>query len=245
MSLQSLCVNGMFESRLSGSEMLGFTVSVVDRLIGGLRWGDFILLYNSRICHVISEVLFLHYWLRGGLGSSAVFVDGGNVFDPYIISESARMLGLDPEAVLRNIWVSRAFTSYQMTNLLVEGLPRVIDQKGSRLVMVSDVTSLYCDPELERFEAKKTFNTVTCYLWNLAKEKRIIVVATSPSEGAKRKRCLEYYLLGRADVAVRVDEGNCRLRLVLEKHPSKPPASVDLYLTGCGGQSLLEDFLGV
>src|SRR3989304_2742896 len=45
-------------------------------------------------------------------------IDGANAFDPYLISDLARRLGLAPQTLLRQIRISRVFTCYQP-----EGLP--------------------------------------------------------------------------------------------------------------------------
>ncbi|MBS7657421.1 hypothetical protein KEJ33_05810 [Candidatus Bathyarchaeota archaeon] len=221
-------------------------VDVLANILGGLRCGGFAVVRGSRMCHVLSELLCVRCQLpdgMGGVGSSAVFVDGGNLFDPYLASEVSLLLGLEPETALSNIWVSRAFTSHQMTALLTERLCEILNREGSRLVVVSDIAELYCDLDIGVLEAKRTFNNVTCFLWNLAREKRLLAVSTSLASRERRKRQLEHYLLGRADVVVRVDEGNAHLQLTLEKHPSEPPFSMDLCFDESVNHSLLEDYL--
>jgi len=237
---------GLPQAYASNLEALAFGVDVIDRLVGELRCGDFVVFHGSRLCHVFSELLCVRSLLpriEGGLGSSVVFVDGGNLFDPYLISENARLLGVDPEEALKRIWVSRAFTSYQLTALLTEKLSEILEREGSRLVVVSDIAGLYCDPDVGMFEANVTFNMVTRFLWNLAKEKGFLLVSTSLSSRGKWKRRLEQYLLGRADIALRADEGNPHVKLTLEKHPSKPAFSVDLFFEKSKVQSRLEDFV--
>jgi len=227
---------------------LSFGIERLDELFGGLRNGEFIVFHGSRMCHILSEWLCVRGQLpqvMGGLDSSVVFVDGGNIFDPYFISETARLFGLNPEEALKNIWISRAFTSYQMTALITEELPRILDREGSRLVVISDIASLYCDPDMGMLEAKKTFNYVTQSLGNLIKKRGIVLVATSLSSRAKRKRCLEEYLLGRASVAARVEDGNPHLKISLEKHSSQPLASTKVFFDELRAQALLEDFAEV
>jgi len=224
------------------SEASPHHIDYIDQFFGALISRGLVVLYGSRTCHVLSELLCIHNLPEGldGSDSSKIFIDGGNLFDPYYISLSARSLGLEPEKTLRNIWVSRAFTSYQMTSLLTEKLPEILDVEGSRLVVISDVAAPYCDPEVELFEATKTFNRVTCFLRNLAQKRSLLLVSTSILSRSRRKRILEQYLLGRADVALKIIEDKTCLKMMLEKHPSKSPVSADLYFRG-GTQLLLED----
>jgi hypothetical protein len=231
-------------AHISGS--LTFGDEVIDKLFGELKMGELVILHGSELCHVLSELLCIRSQLptvEGGLGSSSVFVDGGNRFDPYLISENARLLGLEPEETLKNIWISRAFTSYQLTAIVTEKLPEILNQVNSKLVVVSDIATLYCDSGIEMLEAKTTFNRVTRFLWNLVRERNLLLVVTSFSSTNRRKRTLEQYLLGRSDIAAKVEEGNPHVKLTLEKHPSKGAVSVELLFNEPRNQLLLEEFM--
>jgi hypothetical protein len=237
---------GVHQTAVRSSESLTFGVEIIDKLFGELKMGELVVLHGSQVCHVLSELLCIRSQLptaEGGLNSSAVFIDGCNRSDPYLISENARLLGLEPEETLKNIWVSRAFTSYQLTALVTEKLPEVLNRLNSRLVVVSDIATLYCDSDIELFEAKKTFNRVARFLWNLVRERNLLLVVTSFSSTNKRKRLLEQYLLGRSDVAAKIEEENLHVILTLEKHPSKPTVSVELLFNKPKNQSLLEEFM--
>jgi hypothetical protein len=239
---------GVRQTAVHDSESLTFGIEIIDKLFGKLKTGELVVLHGSQMCHVLSELLCVRSQLpsfEGGLGSSAVFVDGGNRFDPYLISENARLLGLEPEETLKNIWVSRAFTSYQLTALIAEKFPEILNRVKPKLVVVSDAAALYCDSDIGLFEAKRTFNRVVCFLWNLVRERNFLLVITSFSSTNRRKRLLEQYLLGRSDVAVKVEEGNPHLKLTLEKHPSKPSVSVELLFDEPRNQFLLEEFMEV
>src|SRR3989304_3341033 len=64
--------------------------------------------------------------LQGAIATRPLLViDGANAFDPYLISDLARRLGLAPQTLLRQIRISRVFTCYQLEALLEERLPRV------------------------------------------------------------------------------------------------------------------------
>jgi hypothetical protein len=237
---------GVRQTAVHGSESLTFGIEIVDKLFGQLKTGELAVFHGSQTCHVLSELLCVRSQLpnvEGGLGSPAVFIDGCNRFDPYLISENARLLGLDPEEALKNIWVSRAFTSYQLTALITEKLPETLNRVKPKLVVVSDAAALYCDSDIGLFEAKRTFNRVVRFLWTLAKERSFLLIVTSFSSANWRKRLLEQYLLGRSDVAAKVEEGTTHVKLTLEKHPSKPAVSVELLFDEPRNQFLLEEFM--
>jgi len=248
--MQSLCAPTLIlpHPAISGLKSLTFGIKELDSFFGGLELGDFVVFHGSWTVHILSELLCVRSQLpedEGGLNSSVVFVDGGNIFDPYLISETARQVGRSPQETLRNIWVSRAFTCYQLTALVKDELPKILDREGSRLVVISEIPSLYCDSDIGMWEAKKTFNRVTLFLWELVKQRNIILVATSLSSRSERKRRLEQYLLGRASVAARVEAGNPHAQITLEQHSSRPLACLKLFLEGPSAQSLLQDFMEV
>jgi hypothetical protein len=231
-----------------GLKRLTSGIEVLDELFRDLKRGEFVVLHGSHTCHVLSELLCVRSQLphvEGGLDSSAVFIDGGNFFNPYFISETACQYGLKPEETLKNIWVSRAFTAYQLTALITEKLPEILDQEGSKIVVISNITALYCDPDIGLCEAKRTFNKVTRFLWSLAHERDLFLVATSLPSRGKRKRRLEQYLLARTDISAKVEDGNPCLRVTLEKHPSKPSTTIRLFFGETVAQCLLEDFVAV
>jgi DNA repair protein RadA len=67
---------------------------------------------------------------EGGLGGSVIWIDTENTFRPERIRQIAESRGLDPDEVLKNIYVARAFNSnHQM--LLVEKAEDIIKEKAN------------------------------------------------------------------------------------------------------------------
>jgi hypothetical protein len=57
---------------------------------------------------------------QGGFESTnVIFIDAGNNSDVYQCVNFARQYGLDKEMVLHSILVTRAFTIYQLADLLI------------------------------------------------------------------------------------------------------------------------------
>lgn len=75
---------------------------------------------------------------EGGLGKGAIYIDTENTFRPERIKQIAELRGLDPEKVLKNIFVSRAFNSnHQM--LLVQKAEELIKEHDIGLVVVDSL----------------------------------------------------------------------------------------------------------
>jgi hypothetical protein len=204
---------------------LSFGINVVDSLFSGFEMGDFAVLHGNAVSSMLS-LLAVRCQLPiydGGLASPVIFVDGGNSFRLYEISEIAQLCGLDPSTVLQRIFISRAFTAYQMTSIVMEKLEEIITRRNAKLVLLSDALGLYLDKDVPSGEAKKVWMQVAASLRELAERRRVIIVATSPSrQYSRRKSFFHAVLCGRADVviSIRKTENFCGHTFALEKHPS-------------------------
>ena len=209
---------------------LSLGVSVMDEVFPGFEPGDFVVLYGAD-ASLVSFVLCVRGMLppeKGGLGSSVVFVDGGNSFNPYLVADIARGLGLNSRKALERIYVSRAFTAYQLSSLILEKLEPFLGRKRSRLLVVSDIASLFFDRDIPKIEAKELFIKVCTRLSEMATKKRIIVLATyHPVRRSKRGLFFEAVLFGRSNVVVKLERRGETLRFVLQDHPKINPFTMD------------------
>ncbi len=156
----------------------------------------------------------------GGLETNVTFVDGGNTFKLYNVSRLAQMHELDPKQVLEHTFISRAFTAYQMTALILENLEEAVSKLDSKLVIISDITGLYLDEDVPAAEAKEIYNQVTTYLSKFAEEKQVIIIATLlPHPHSRRNTFLHAATRGRANVVASIRSARFSQEFVLEKHP--------------------------
>jgi hypothetical protein len=205
------------------SHTLTFSIANVDDLFPGFALGDFALLYGSSTALSLSLLLTVRAQLPfqlGGLETNVIFVDGGNTFRLYNVSHIAQLHQLDPRHVLERIFISRAFTAYQMTAIILDKLKETVDKFNSRLVIISDIAGLYLDKDIPPREAKDVFNQLTIYLSRFAEENRLIILATYPPHyPSKRNAFLQEATRGRADVVISVRPIKFGEQFVLEKHP--------------------------
>lgn len=95
----------------------------------------------------------------GGFGAKAVVIDCGNSTDVYLCVSFARKYGLDPGESLSKIITARAFTIHQITSLVGQ-LPEIISEHQSKLVIISDLLSMFSDPHLDKKELKKILSNI-------------------------------------------------------------------------------------
>ncbi|MFQ6086147.1 MAG: hypothetical protein ACE5OY_07815 [Candidatus Bathyarchaeia archaeon] len=180
-------------------------------LKGGLPIG-FTVLYGPEEIHITSHSLSVRAQLpkrKGGLETSSIFIDGGNNFDPYLISDFARELDIVPEKALRNIYVSRAFTCYQLVDLLLERLTPAVRDHSSRFVVISSFPELFYDRDADTKEAHVLVRRSVMKVRRLAHRLDAVVLATVPTYFAppRRKEGVLRRILEGADYLIRVGAG--------------------------------------
>ncbi len=213
-------------------QALSFGIQNIDHVFQGFKPGNFTVLHDHPICKNLIFRLCVRCQLpeeKGGLDSSAIYVDGGNSFNPYEISAIAREFNSDPKSTLERVFISRAFTAYQLSAIVSETLEGALKRYKSRLVLISKITSLFLDRDVPAKEALELFKKMTLYLADLALKRNIIVVATcSNDEPSKRQVVLESILLRIADKTARFTETKGRLQLSIKNRGSPESLTVDI-----------------
>jgi len=79
---------------------------------------------------------------QGGLEGNVLYIDSENSFRPERIVNIAKHLKLDPDKVLKNVFIARAFNSdHQM--VLAEKAEDIIKEKNIKLIIVDSLTSQF------------------------------------------------------------------------------------------------------
>ena len=203
--------------------VLSLNMRNVNDLFSGFAIGDFAVIYGSNSVQSLTSLLCVRAQLPpqlGGFGSNVVFVDGGNTFRLYQISRLARLHQLDPTQALERIYISRAFTAYQMTALILEKLKETVKRYNAKLVIISDIAGFFLDKDVPEYEARKVYSQVTAYLSNFAKDNQIVLITTyPPHKETKRNSFLQTVTCGKANVVISLNQTKYEREFILEKHP--------------------------
>jgi len=202
---------------------LSFNFEGIDAMFPGFSLGSFAVLHGSSAVLPLSLLLCVRAQLPyqlGGLESDVVFVDGGNTFRLYDVSHVAQLHELDPREVLERIFISRAFTAYQLTSLVLDKLQNAVEEHGSKFVVISDIAGLFLDKDVPDGEAKEVFNQLSIHLSSFAEKNRVAVMATYlPHRFSKRNVFFKAVVCGRANVVASVKPSKYGQQFTLEKHP--------------------------
>lgn len=206
-------------------------IQLVDDVFPGFSYGDFAAIYGDE-AFMLGSILCVRGvspFEYGGLDSNVVFIDGGNSFNPYLVAEVARGWSLNPREVLERIFVSRAFTAYQLSALILEKLDKFLENCDADLIFVSDISSLFMDPDIPKTEAHNLFLKVCQKLGEVARNKRKIVLATyRPDKGSRRGVFFEAVLFGQINVLIKFERKYNILRFALLNHPELKPFELEI-----------------
>jgi len=119
-------------------------------------------------------------------GVPIALVDGTNRFDAYYIAEFARRVtaqrivphNVPPEQLLKNIFVSRAFTCYQMEAAITERLPAFLKRSHASVAIIFGLLDTFYDDQAPLFEVQASLQRVLLSL-RKRKEEHVSVLLAS------------------------------------------------------------------
>jgi hypothetical protein len=116
----------------AGLDMAGFESSTITLIEGPSQFVPDLLLHLSA-------------YIAGMRGRDVVFVDGGNSFNPYTLRRIAKFQQTDARTVMKKTHVARAFTEYQMNDLLTQQLLPVVNKWEPGMLAVAYLPYLFGD----------------------------------------------------------------------------------------------------
>ena len=118
----------------------------------------------------------------GGASGKAIVIDTEGTFRPERIVQIAERFGMNPEEVLENIYVCRAFSHEQQADLLVKAAGIMADDGAIKLLIVDSLTGLFRTDFVGRgqlAERQQTLNLMMARLSKIADEFNIAVFVTN------------------------------------------------------------------
>ena len=141
-----------------------FDIEEIDSILDLQSTGTLCIVGEQKYTQILIDRLCVHSMLPiryGGIGtdySKPIAIDAGNCSSVYQFVDFARQYGLEVKKVLQSIVVSRAFTIYQVADLIMHELPKIIKELSPRnkLIVVYDLLHLFVfDPHIDKTDAKR------------------------------------------------------------------------------------------
>lgn len=173
------------------------------------------LLYGSRFPHKLALYGIGQLLVRG---ETVLVLDGANSTDAYFLCKIARALGQRPEDVLSRLQVSRAFTCYQMAELVLRELPPAIARTDCSLVLCAGLPATFYDEHVPLPEAIQLLKQVLGQVRTLAEgATTFVITASEPTASVKNRVVLLDLLKREAQFVCRVESDDSGFVLHLEK----------------------------
>jgi hypothetical protein len=161
-----------------------FDIKKIDSLLDLESTGTLCIIGEQKYTQILIDRLCVHSMLPrryGGIGSDyskTVAIDAGNSSNVYQIVDFARQYGLEVKKVLQSIVISRVFTIYQVADLIIHELPKIIKELSPRnkLIVVYGLLHLFVfDPHIDKADAKRLLKEIARSLRKLSKERLMVV----------------------------------------------------------------------
>lgn len=132
--------------------VLETSIVQLDELVGGFNASTVALFdsdnsYSSTLLHMLCVRAISQF------DEEVVWIDGGNVVNPYSISSLCKRLRLDKRDILSRVNISRAFTAYQLVTLIDDKLEEQVRKSTPCAIIVSSITELFLDKDMRWMEA--------------------------------------------------------------------------------------------
>lgn len=159
-----------------------------------------------------------------GRGETILVLDAANGFDAFWVARLARRHGKNPRDYLQRIRVSRAFTCYQLAELL-ERVPAAVRRHRASLILVTGLPDIFYDEEIPAAKTAAVFVRAARSLLALRRWRCPVVVFSNqlPVPPSARLRLLEP-LQQQAAYVGKLVEDEQGLRCLCEKAAASLPA---------------------
>lgn len=99
-----------------------------------------------------------HYFLPGLIqkGRRILFLDGANSASPHLMARLARQSGIRFEQFCRSVQIARAFTCFQLTELIAR-VPQFVASFPAQVLIVTAFPALYLDQDIRDWDARVAF----------------------------------------------------------------------------------------
>lgn len=142
------------------------------------------------IFHGASKVARLSQYFLPRLltaGKRVLYLDGANQIDPLLIARFARERRREPSEFNRRIQLARAFTCFQLTELLAR-VPRALRKFPADVLVVTALPDLYFDEDVRAGDARVSFEQALERLRELARKPLSVAVFSEASSFVTSRR---------------------------------------------------------
>jgi hypothetical protein len=206
--------------KATGRVIVPTGVRPLDSLLdGGLERGLTYLFYGDKTIREILHRILVHVQHTG---SPTIMIDSANTLNIERITHYSHDAGLQPEDVMDNTFVSRAFNSSQTYDLVMNQLDSFIERIPARLLLLPGMADIFYGEGADA-EKKQQLTHMAHRIMTFSLRHGVSTIITGssspkfklyPATGQAIKHC--------AQIHVHVEETTQRVLFSLTKHPQHP-----------------------
>lgn len=148
-----------------------------------------------------------HYFLPSLIltGKRILWLDGANCANPRLMANLARRRGILFPEFSRDIQIGRAFTCFQLTELIAR-VPQLIAKFPAQVLIVTACPELYFDQDIRDWDARVAFGQALNHLrrWATLNEPKLAVAVFTSSDRLSPPEARKRFLPSLRDAAAEV-----------------------------------------
>ena len=121
-------------------------------------------------------------------GYAVWVLDGANSFNAYVVARLARRWGFAPEPILERIKLSRAFTCYQMKELVTRRLASALGPSHGTAIFCLGLLETFYDEDVKLADAVRMIKMISATFTTLAQRGYTILIATREPRTEQKDR---------------------------------------------------------
>ena len=161
---------------------LTFDILKIDSIVSFLTIGQKICLVGKQSQRIVERLCVRAQLPQryGGLDSNVLLIDGANSSDLYQCISFAQQYSLDVRKVLNRIITSRAFTVYQLANVIINELESAISRFDTKVVVITNLLHYFTnDQYLDKNEMQSLLQQIATVI---KKIQNCLVIVSLESE---------------------------------------------------------------
>lgn len=128
-------------------------------------------------------------------GYAVWVLDGANSFNAYVVAKLARQWGYAPEAILERIKLSRAFTCYQMKELVTRRLASALGSPQGTAIFCLGLLETFYDEDVKIVDAVRMIKMISATFTTLAQRGYTILITAREPQAEQKDRVVLLNLL--------------------------------------------------
>lgn len=150
-------------------------IAEVDKTLGGLYTGKITaFIGKSRLLSPLLHRVCVNTFDM--FHSPTIVLDAGNQVNPFVLARVARLHMLSSQDVLQQVYLSRAYTVYQLTDLICYHVESLIKQVQPVTIVLTGLFSLLADAGVSQSETHQLLQIIMKQIKQITEEYQVAMI---------------------------------------------------------------------